>query len=381
MIPIRFRHIDIAAKIAFAIASFVALKYFFTYHYSASGHRTALSSAAAGVDLEGLKIDEDAGADQSRVPYLFPHQSSSVKGPGPGETGKKLRSVYERECPKGTYPRGYVTSGADGAENEDDGLRDLEPELASDYLFMLPRPKRIIYGDFGKTGAPKYLVPAARLKVSVYCDNSLCPASVSQHKLKGKRTASMDIDRSLSEPAINAFMDTQWPLFCKQQRSIRKSEGINPSTDVFYVQNINVVIEHDHLFNESDSIAAYKLHVDPSGVVDVHVTSTEGARYALATLSQLLSQPGTVRLPLDVHDWPARPWRGMLVDVARHYLPIKALERVLDTMQALKMNVLHLHLTDSQVADYERLRNYSSICAHIFTHLSWIFLVFPCSAP
>jgi hypothetical protein len=144
-------------------------------------------------------------------------------------------------------------------------------------------------------------------------------------------------------------MDAQWPQFCKQQRKIRKSEGINPSSDIVYMQDIKFFIQHDRLFNESDSVAAYRFHVDPSGAVDVHVTSMEGARYALATLSQLINQPGIVKLPLEVHDWPSRPWRGMLLDVARHYLPIRALERMLNTMQALKMNVLHLHLTDSQV--------------------------------
>lgn len=80
-----------------------------------------------------------------------------------------------------------------------------------------------------------------------------------------------------------------------------------------------------------------------------------GALRALETLAQVLS-PGMVDgvrrltgcLGLAVSDKPAYKWRGLLIDVARHWWPMPALLRVLDAMSALKLNVLHLHLTDSQ---------------------------------
>ena len=51
---------------------------------------------------------------------------------------------------------------------------------------------------------------------------------------------------------------------------------------------------------------------------------------------------------LEIDDKPEYAWRGLLVDVARHFLPPRLLVSTLDAMAAAKLNVLHLHLTDSQ---------------------------------
>jgi hexosaminidase len=45
---------------------------------------------------------------------------------------------------------------------------------------------------------------------------------------------------------------------------------------------------------------------------------------------------------------PALPWRGVMLDVARHFLPIADVRRMIDAMALLRLNVLHLHLTDDQ---------------------------------
>jgi hexosaminidase len=49
-----------------------------------------------------------------------------------------------------------------------------------------------------------------------------------------------------------------------------------------------------------------------------------------------------------VKDQPRFPWRGTLIDVSRHFIPIDVLKRNLDGMAAVKMNVLHWHLSDDQ---------------------------------
>jgi hexosaminidase len=49
-----------------------------------------------------------------------------------------------------------------------------------------------------------------------------------------------------------------------------------------------------------------------------------------------------------VHDRPRFPWRGLLVDSGRHFMPVEVLERNLDGMAAVKMNVLHWHLSEDQ---------------------------------
>jgi len=86
--------------------------------------------------------------------------------------------------------------------------------------------------------------------------------------------------------------------------------------------------------------------------------SVAGAMRGLETFAQLFTRahPG-VLVPsggggggggLVVEDMPAVAWRGLLVDVARHYLPPPLLVATLDAMAAVKLNVLHLHLVDSQ---------------------------------
>jgi len=51
---------------------------------------------------------------------------------------------------------------------------------------------------------------------------------------------------------------------------------------------------------------------------------------------------------MEIQDQPRFPWRGLLIDVARHYQPMEVLKRNLDGMAAVKLNVLHWHLSEDQ---------------------------------
>ena len=66
-------------------------------------------------------------------------------------------------------------------------------------------------------------------------------------------------------------------------------------------------------------------------------TSSSAVRLSLAVPSHVLIQ-----------DSPSFAYRGVLVDCARNYIPVASLKRVVDALMFTKMNVLHLHLTDSQ---------------------------------
>lgn len=68
---------------------------------------------------------------------------------------------------------------------------------------------------------------------------------------------------------------------------------------------------------------------------------------------------------MEISDQPAFEWRGLLIDVARHFLPKRELLRMIDLMALLQFNVLHLHLTDDQgwrvpIDGYPRLTEISS---------------------
>jgi len=51
---------------------------------------------------------------------------------------------------------------------------------------------------------------------------------------------------------------------------------------------------------------------------------------------------------LQIRDRPRFAWRGLLIDVSRHWMPMEVIMRELDGMTLVKLNVLHLHLTDDQ---------------------------------
>jgi hexosaminidase len=96
----------------------------------------------------------------------------------------------------------------------------------------------------------------------------------------------------------------------------------------------------------------YVLTVTPKGA-RIAAKDDAGLLYGAMTLAQLLSPDAAfgqpVRVPaLVIHDQPRFAWRGIMVDVARHFQPAESLKPLIDAMAAHKMNVLHLHLTDDQ---------------------------------
>ncbi|GAB5525582.1 MAG: hypothetical protein Roseis2KO_34540 [Roseivirga sp.] len=94
---------------------------------------------------------------------------------------------------------------------------------------------------------------------------------------------------------------------------------------------------------------SYRLTVTKKGI-GVEAETDLGAMHAMETILQLI-EPGKAayQLPqIEITDSPRFPWRGLMMDVARHFQPIEVIKRNLDGMAAVKMNVLHLHLTDDQ---------------------------------
>lgn len=95
---------------------------------------------------------------------------------------------------------------------------------------------------------------------------------------------------------------------------------------------------------------AYTLDVKPSGIV-VRAGGERGLFYGAVTLWQLLTQGegDTVALPaMHIEDAPRFPWRGYMLDSARHFWSVDEIKRLLDAMALHKLNVFHWHLTDDQ---------------------------------
>ena len=94
---------------------------------------------------------------------------------------------------------------------------------------------------------------------------------------------------------------------------------------------------------------SYQLSVNESGA-QVTAPTTLGALHGLQTFLQLvtITPSGFAAHAVVIKDQPRFPWRGLLIDVSRHFIPIDVLKRNLDGMAAVKMNVLHWHLSDDQ---------------------------------
>jgi hexosaminidase len=93
----------------------------------------------------------------------------------------------------------------------------------------------------------------------------------------------------------------------------------------------------------------YSLKVTSSRI-QLRAVTTLGALHGLETLFQLLAQKNNAFYfpAVSIQDQPRFNWRGLMIDVSRHYIPIDVLKRNIDAMAAVKMNVLHLHLSDNE---------------------------------
>jgi hexosaminidase len=94
---------------------------------------------------------------------------------------------------------------------------------------------------------------------------------------------------------------------------------------------------------------SYELTVDQKRVRLSAATSL-GVLRGMETLLQLARREGTHTVIPAVHiaDRPRFPWRGLLIDSCRRWQPLEVVKRTLDGMAAVKMNVLHWHLSEDQ---------------------------------
>ncbi|MFJ3593757.1 beta-N-acetylhexosaminidase [Streptomyces sp. NPDC090231] len=104
---------------------------------------------------------------------------------------------------------------------------------------------------------------------------------------------------------------------------------------------------------------AYRLTTLPGNSVAITGGSPAGVFWGAQTLRQLLGPEAFRRAPVDgaarpgfgftdIEDGPRFGWRGMMLDVSRHFMPKTDVLRYLDLLAAHKLNVFHFHLTDDQ---------------------------------
>ncbi|WP_431223953.1 beta-N-acetylhexosaminidase [Serratia sp. L9] len=125
---------------------------------------------------------------------------------------------------------------------------------------------------------------------------------------------------------------------------------LSPQGEKNGAATIDIIIKHQVAAQPlPDSDESYRITVTPQGAT-LNANTRFGALRGMETLLQLVQTDGeNTFIPLvSITDVPRFPWRGVLLDSARHFLPLEDILRQLDGMSAAKLNVFHWHLTDDQ---------------------------------
>lgn len=158
---------------------------------------------------------------------------------------------------------------------------------------------------------------------------------------------------------VTDYMNKVNEIFLK---NIRKGCRAHCTSTVANDEVFVHIIVHSNEINLSwETNESYRLDivskVDHQVIVQIDAFTVFGARHGLETLSQLIAaddgdteQSSGLLLVASarIEDRPVYRHRGLMLDTARNYLPISAIERTINGMGASKLNVFHWHITDSQ---------------------------------
>ncbi len=127
---------------------------------------------------------------------------------------------------------------------------------------------------------------------------------------------------------------------------------LSKRTDIeFSLKNRVLKIKYDETVKKLSPFIdeSYRLKIEKRGIF-LSAKTDIGILRGLQTLLQLTSmnEKGYFFPNIVVYDFPRFSWRGLLIDTSRHFFSIETLKRSIDAMAFLKMNVLHLHLSDDQ---------------------------------
>ncbi|CAL1516908.1 family 20 glycosylhydrolase [Chitinophaga sp. MM2321] len=122
-----------------------------------------------------------------------------------------------------------------------------------------------------------------------------------------------------------------------------------------------------HTGNDTTNAEGYTLNVDNSGVV-INGNSGSGTFYGIQTLIQLLpvQKANAIYIPgVSITDAPRFAYRGLHLDVGRHFFPVEFIKKYIDLLAMHKMNTFHWHLTEDQgwrieIKKYPRLQEVAS---------------------
>jgi hexosaminidase len=135
-------------------------------------------------------------------------------------------------------------------------------------------------------------------------------------------------------------------------RDLSNETGIPMRDEIADPANATLVVHADHPskpIQDASEDESYILDVSTSGA-KLTAPNALGIMHGLQTFLQLveINSVGFAAPAVHIEDSPRFLWRGLCIDVSRHFISLDVLKRNIDRMSAVKMNVLHLHLSDDQ---------------------------------
>jgi len=134
---------------------------------------------------------------------------------------------------------------------------------------------------------------------------------------------------------------------------LRRQTGMPPlDMKITNAAQAKLVVHCEHeskAVQELGEDESYSLEISAAGA-KLDATTILGIMRGLETFLQLVqtTSDGFAAPAIAIHDKPRFPWRGLMIDVSRHFIPLDVLKRNLDGMAAVKLNVFHWHLSDNQ---------------------------------
>jgi hexosaminidase len=135
-------------------------------------------------------------------------------------------------------------------------------------------------------------------------------------------------------------------------RQLSRETGIPSFAKAGASSKATLAIHTDHAskdIQEPGEDESYVLEVTSDGA-KLTAPTPLGTLHGLQTFLQLVEAgPNGFDAPvIAIQDQPRFPWRGLMIDVSRHFIPLEVLKRNIDGMEAVKMNVFHWHLSENQ---------------------------------
>ncbi len=130
----------------------------------------------------------------------------------------------------------------------------------------------------------------------------------------------------------------------KIKSTLNKIKLIIDSSKYFKINKNGIKLTYKKIKVDKEN---YKILINDN-VIEIQSSTNTGIFYALISILQILIINNHYLKKGYIEDYPRFSWRGMHLDCARQYYPIKKIKSLLNLMSLYKMNRLHLHLTDNE---------------------------------